>query len=176
MGLVMMNWLVGFVCMDMEWGINGQCGGYAGMKGVGSVVEVDVSWFVGQVGLFSVSIGGGFKDGQAPPLLRNYYEQNIQSTEIFRQSGGPKMVVGILNDGIEDVSVLNSGFAVVAAAATGNEVIKDSFVELHIHELMVKVMRKHSKGSIPSLYDAIRVLLAADDNRVVASQILLAIE
>ncbi|GKB77136.1 armadillo repeat-containing protein 6 [Tanacetum coccineum] len=96
---------------------------------------------------------------------------DIQSTEIFRQSGGPKMVVGILNDGIEDVSVLNSGFAVVAAAATGNEVIKDSFVELHIHELMVKVMRKHSKGSIPSLYDAIRVLLAADDNRVVASQV-----
>nr|GEV33094.1 hypothetical protein [Tanacetum cinerariifolium] len=96
---------------------------------------------------------------------------DIQSTEIFRQRGGPKMVVGILNDGIENVNVLNSGFAVVAAAATGNEVIKESFVELHIHELMVKVMRKHSKGSIPSLYDAIRVLLAADDNRVVASQV-----
>ncbi|GKD03894.1 armadillo repeat-containing protein 6, partial [Tanacetum coccineum] len=69
------------------------------------------------------------------------------------------------------VNVLNSGFAVVAAAATGNEVIKESFVELHIDELMVNVTRKHGKGSIPSLYDAIRVLLAADDNRVVASQV-----
>ncbi|GKG43816.1 hypothetical protein Tco_0482909, partial [Tanacetum coccineum] len=64
------------------------------------------------------------------------------------------MVVGILNDGAENVNILNSGFAVVAAAATGNEVIKESFVELHIDELMVNVTRKHGKGSIPSLYDA----------------------
>ncbi|PWA81988.1 Armadillo-like helical [Artemisia annua] len=99
------------------------------------------------------------------------FVRDIQSTEIFQKSGGPKMVVSILNDGIENVNVLNSGFAVVAAAATGNEVIKESFVELHIHELMINVMRKHGKGSIPSLYDAIRVLLAADDNRVVASQV-----
>nr|XP_043621206.1 armadillo repeat-containing protein 6 [Erigeron canadensis] len=96
---------------------------------------------------------------------------DLQSTETFRQNGGPKMLVDILNDGIENVKILNSGFSVVAAAATGNEVIKESFVELHIDELMVSIMRKHTKGSISCLYDAIRVLLAADDNRVVASQV-----
>lgn len=78
------------------------------------------------------------------------------------------MVVDILNGGIENVNILKSGFLVVAAAATGNEVVKESFVELHIDELMVVIMRKHS---IPSLYDAVRVLLAADDNRVLASQV-----
>ncbi|KAJ9561115.1 hypothetical protein OSB04_006275 [Centaurea solstitialis] len=96
---------------------------------------------------------------------------DLQSTETFRQNGGPKMVVHILRDGIQDVNILNSGFSVVAAAATGNEVLKESFMDLHIDELIVSIMRKHSKGSIPSLYDAIRVLLTADDNRVVASQV-----
>ncbi|KAJ0441946.1 putative armadillo repeat-containing protein [Helianthus annuus] len=69
---------------------------------------------------------------------------DLQSTETFRQRGGPKMLIEILNKETENVNILNSGFSVVAAAST---------------------------GSIPSLYDAIRVLLAADDNRVVASQV-----
>ncbi|KVI10771.1 armadillo repeat-containing protein 6 isoform X1 [Cynara cardunculus var. scolymus] len=96
---------------------------------------------------------------------------DLQSTETFRQNGGPKMVVDILSDGTQNVNILNSCFSVVAAATTGNEVLKESFMDLHIDELMVSIMRKHSKGSIPSLYDAIRVLLTADDNRVVASQV-----
>ncbi|KAK1439905.1 hypothetical protein QVD17_05730 [Tagetes erecta] len=96
---------------------------------------------------------------------------DLQSTETFRQSGGPRMLVDILTKETQNVNILNSGFVVVAAASTGNEVIKESFVELHIDELMVTVMKKHTKGSIPSLYDAIRVLLAADDSRVVASQV-----
>ncbi|XP_076931817.1 uncharacterized protein LOC143597110 [Bidens hawaiensis] len=96
---------------------------------------------------------------------------DLQSTEAFRQSGGPKMLMEILTKETENVNILNSGFSVVAAASTGNEVIKESFVELHIDELMVTIMKKHNKVCIPSLYDAIRVLLAADDNRVVASQV-----
>ncbi|MFS7998415.1 putative armadillo repeat-containing protein [Helianthus anomalus] len=96
---------------------------------------------------------------------------DLQSTETFRQRGGPKMLIEILNKETENVNILNSVFSVVAAASTGNEVIKESFVELHIDELIVTIMKKHTKGSIPSLYDAIRVLLAADDNRVVASQV-----
>ncbi|XP_076897700.1 uncharacterized protein LOC143551067 [Bidens hawaiensis] len=96
---------------------------------------------------------------------------DLQSTETFRQSGGPNMLMEILTKETENVNILNSGFSVVAAASTGNEVIKESFVELHIDELMVTIMKKHNKVCIPSLYDAIRVLLAADDNRVVASQV-----
>ncbi|KAM0060933.1 putative armadillo repeat-containing protein [Helianthus debilis subsp. tardiflorus] len=69
---------------------------------------------------------------------------DLQSTETFRQRGGPKMLIEILNKETENMNILNSAFSVVAAAST---------------------------GSIPSLYDAIRVLLAADDNRVVASQV-----
>ncbi|XP_076956316.1 uncharacterized protein LOC143631429 [Bidens hawaiensis] len=99
------------------------------------------------------------------------FVHDLQSTETFRQSGGPKMLMEILTKETENVNILNSGFSVVAAASTGNEVIKESFVELHIDELMVTIMKKHNKVCIPSLYDAIRVLLAADDNRVVASQV-----
>ena len=60
---------------------------------------------------------------------------DVQSTETFRASGGPVTVVGILSDGIRDLDILDSGFAVVAAAATGNEVVKQSFMELEVDEL-----------------------------------------
>ncbi|KAM7474920.1 hypothetical protein LguiB_022163 [Lonicera macranthoides] len=96
---------------------------------------------------------------------------DLQSTETFKNSGGPKMLVGILNDGTENVNVLNSGFSVVAAAATGNEVLKELFMDLKIEEIIAIILRKCGKLAIPSLYDAIRVLLTADDNRVVASQV-----
>nr|GLL23679.1 armadillo repeat-containing protein 6 [Ipomoea trifida] len=96
---------------------------------------------------------------------------DLQSTEMFRESGGPKAVVGILKDKSEDVNILDNGFSVVAAAATGNEVLKASFMDLKIDELIVQCLREHSSGSIPCLYDAIRVLLTSDDNRVVASQV-----
>lgn len=80
-------------------------------------------------------------------------------------------MVGILNDGSQNLDVLNGGFAVVAAAATGNEVLKESFMELKIDELILQILNRQSKGGIQSLYDAIRVLLTPDDNRVVASQV-----
>ncbi|KAK9287173.1 hypothetical protein L1049_015584 [Liquidambar formosana] len=95
---------------------------------------------------------------------------DVQSTEIFRKSGGPKIVVGILTDGSQCANILNSGFSVVAAAATGNEILKESFMDLKIDELIIQIMRGQSKG-VHSLYDAIQVLLTPDDNRVVASQV-----
>ncbi|XP_034917020.1 uncharacterized protein [Populus alba] len=96
---------------------------------------------------------------------------DVQSTEMFRSSDGPKMVVGILKDGSESLEVMNAGFAVVAAAATGNEVVKELFIELKIDELILEVLNKQSKGISQGLYDSIRVLLTPDDNRVVASQV-----
>ncbi|KAF3435360.1 hypothetical protein FNV43_RR22449 [Rhamnella rubrinervis] len=96
---------------------------------------------------------------------------DLQSAETFRTSGGASIVVGILNDGSQTLDVLNSGFSVVAAASTGNEILKESFMELKIDELILEVLNRQSKGSIQSLYDAIRVLLTSDDNRVVASQV-----
>lgn len=96
---------------------------------------------------------------------------DLQSTETFRTSGGPSIVVGILNRGGQNLDILNSGFAVVAAAATGNEVLKESFMELKIDELILQTLNRQSKSSMQSLYDAIRVLLTPDDNRVVASQV-----
>jgi len=44
---------------------------------------------------------------------------------MLRSSDEPKMVVGILKVGSESLEVLNTRFAVVAAAATGNEVVKE---------------------------------------------------
>ncbi|GMN37553.1 hypothetical protein TIFTF001_006921 [Ficus carica] len=96
---------------------------------------------------------------------------DLQSTETFRSSGGPLILIGFLNGGSEDLDILNSGFAVVAAAATGNEVLKELFMELKIDELILQTLHKENSGSIQSLYDAIRVLLTPDDTRVVASQV-----
>ncbi|KAJ6905985.1 armadillo repeat-containing protein 6-like [Populus alba x Populus x berolinensis] len=96
---------------------------------------------------------------------------DVHSTETFRSSDGPKMVVDILKDGSESLDILNSGFAVVAAAATSNEVVKELFMELKIDELILEALNRQSKGNIRGLYDSIRVLLTPDDNRVVASQV-----
>lgn len=96
---------------------------------------------------------------------------DLQSTETFRSSGGPLILIGFLNGGSENLDILNSGFAVVSAAATGNEVLKELFMELKIDELILQTLHKENSGSIQSLYDAIRVLLTPDDTRVVASQV-----
>ncbi|XP_077224852.1 ARM repeat superfamily protein [Tasmannia lanceolata] len=96
---------------------------------------------------------------------------DVQSTEAFRQGGGPKIVTDILNRYSQDINVLDSGFAVVAAAATGNEVVKELFVELKVDELLIRIMKGQSKGKSQSLYEALRVLLTPDDNRVLASQV-----
>ncbi|KAG7011669.1 Armadillo repeat-containing protein 6 [Cucurbita argyrosperma subsp. argyrosperma] len=96
--------------------------------------------------------------------------QDLHSTEIFRNSNGPKIVMDILNNGKENVDILHGGYAVVAAAATANEVLKEIFMEMNIDELILQTLSTHRGDCISSLYDAIRVLLTPDDNRVVASQ------
>ncbi|KAG9450832.1 hypothetical protein H6P81_010797 [Aristolochia fimbriata] len=96
---------------------------------------------------------------------------DLQSAETFRQSDGPKIVAAILNTYNQNENVLESGFAVVTAAATGNEILKESFMELKIDELFLRIMTQETKPNIQSLYDALRVLLTPDDNRVLASQV-----
>lgn len=100
---------------------------------------------------------------------------DVQSTETFRRIGGPTVLVNILKDGFEDLEILNSGFAVVAASAAGNEVVKESYMELKIDELILEILNRQRNDNIQSLYDAIRALLTPDDNRVVASQVSVAL-
>nr|CAD1826981.1 unnamed protein product [Ananas comosus var. bracteatus] len=78
--------------------------------------------------------------------------RDVQSTETFRQCGGPKIVMDILHRSREYPNLLDSGFAVVAAASS-------------------EILREPSKNELRSLYDAIRVLLTPDDSRVAASQV-----
>ncbi|KAG0499547.1 hypothetical protein HPP92_004238 [Vanilla planifolia] len=96
---------------------------------------------------------------------------DVQSTDSFGQSGGPKIVVDILKRSCRNGTVFENGFSVVAAAATGNEVIKESFMELKLDELLVQTLKEQSKSCPQSLFDAVRILLTPDDNRVVASQV-----
>ncbi|CAA7025233.1 unnamed protein product [Microthlaspi erraticum] len=97
--------------------------------------------------------------------------RDIQSTEAFRNASGPRIVVGLLRDSSSDSDLLDAGFGVVAAAAAGNEVVKQLFMELKVDELILQVLNQQSKITIKALYDAIRVILTPDDNRVVASQV-----
>lgn len=106
-----------------------------------------------------------------PSDLSSFVFTDVQSTETFRQSDGPKIVIDILNVNHQICDVLDGGFAVIAAAAAGNEVVKESFMGLKVDELFLKVMREKHKQIPESLYDAIRVLLTPDDNRVLASQV-----
>ncbi|KAL6522603.1 hypothetical protein OROMI_031561 [Orobanche minor] len=96
---------------------------------------------------------------------------DLQSSEIFKENGGPEIIVGLLSCERRDEKILGGCFSVVAAAATGNEVLKESFMDLKIDDIIVQIMKEHNGGSIPSIYDAIRVILSSDDNRVVASQV-----
>ncbi|XP_062221924.1 uncharacterized protein LOC133921171 [Phragmites australis] len=97
--------------------------------------------------------------------------RDVVSTEKFRQSEGPKIVMDILKADSESSDLLDAGFSVVAAGSAGNEVVKESFMDLKVHELILQVMREKSKTNVQSLYVAVRVLLTPDDNRVVASQV-----
>ncbi|ONM20855.1 ARM repeat superfamily protein [Zea mays] len=96
---------------------------------------------------------------------------DVASTEKFRQSEGPRIVIDLLQGGSENPDLLDAGFSVVAAGSAGNEVVKESFMELKVNELILRVMKDKSKSNVQSLYDAICVLLKLDDNRVVASQV-----
>ncbi|KAG7545166.1 Armadillo-type fold [Arabidopsis suecica] len=97
--------------------------------------------------------------------------RDIQSTEKFRNCTGPNIVVDLLRGSSSDSDLLDAGFAVVAAAATGNEVVKQLFMELKIDEFILQVLNRESKTTIRALYDAICALLTPDDYRVVASQV-----
>lgn len=97
--------------------------------------------------------------------------QDIQSTELFRQRSGPNILMEILNEYNHKRNIVEYGCAVVAAAATGNEVIKEAFMEMKIDDLLIKLLKRKENRNIQSIYDVICVLVTADDNRVVASQV-----
>ncbi|QCD89411.1 Armadillo-type fold [Vigna unguiculata] len=96
---------------------------------------------------------------------------DVQSTGTFQRCDGPTIVIGFLADNKQDVEILSSGFRVVASAATGDEIVKESFMELKVDELVLEILSLHKNEGIQSLYDAVRALLTPDDNRVVASQV-----
>ncbi|XP_057445153.1 uncharacterized protein LOC130737408 [Lotus japonicus] len=97
--------------------------------------------------------------------------RDVQSTGAFQRSNGPRIIVDILNDNKQKIDILDSGFHVVASAATGDEIVKESFMELKVDELVMEIMSIHKNTGIQNVYDAIRALLTPDDNRVVASQV-----
>ncbi|XP_062023532.1 uncharacterized protein LOC133739751 isoform X2 [Rosa rugosa] len=106
------------------------------------------------------------------------YLHDLQSREEFRARDGPNVVVSILNDGFGNRDIVFSGFAVVAAASTGNKDTKESFMNLKIEELILQALTKsrdtRGESSIDlnvSVYDAIHILLTADDTRFPPSQI-----
>jgi len=96
---------------------------------------------------------------------------DVQSTEQFRRSRGSNTLMEILNEHNHKSNIVEHGFAVVAAAATGNEVIKETFMEMKIDDLLTKLLKRKENRNIQSIYDVICVLVTADDNRVVASQV-----
>lgn len=87
---------------------------------------------------------------------------DVASTEKFRQSEGPRIVIDLLQGGSENSDLLDAGFSVVAAGSAGNQVVKESFMELKVDELILRVMNDKSKSNVQSLYDAIGVLLKPD--------------
>lgn len=81
----------------------------------------------------------------------------------------------ILHGAPKSLDIRESSFAVIASASTGNEVVKELFMELKADELLVQAMKEQSNNNMQSLYDAIRVILTPDDGRVAASQVIVCI-
>ncbi|KAL9224977.1 hypothetical protein vseg_000951 [Gypsophila vaccaria] len=112
--------------------------------------------------------------------------RDVNSNEAFARCGGPDIIVGIISskqqqqpqhqpdsdlDSVE-LELLNAGFAVIAAASTGSEILKEAFVNLNVDQLIINAFHRIPAGCVPpSLYDAIRALLTSDDYRVAASQV-----
>ncbi|XP_042446030.1 armadillo repeat-containing protein 6-like [Zingiber officinale] len=96
---------------------------------------------------------------------------DAQSREIFQQNGGPKVVADMLSGNRKNPVILDSSFSVVVAASTNDEILKESFMELKIDELILQILKEQPKDTLYGLYDAIRVLLTPDDTRVLASQV-----
>ncbi|KAH1242702.1 Armadillo repeat-containing protein 6 [Glycine soja] len=96
---------------------------------------------------------------------------DVQSTGAFHRCDGPRIVMAFLVDNKGNVELLSSGFRVVASAATGDEIVKEAFMELKVDELILEIMSLHRHKGIQSLYDAVCALLMPDDDRVVASQV-----
>ncbi|XP_075108465.1 uncharacterized protein LOC107781027 [Nicotiana tabacum] len=142
------------------------------VDGSGNAAIATKNGAVGLVCSICCKLGSGF-DQSLVSALKTLASllHDLQSTEMFRESNGPKMVMNILNNRKENISILNSGLSVVSAAATGNEVLKEAFMNLKIDELILQCLREYNRGGIPYLYDALRVLLTSDDNRVVASEV-----
>ncbi|KAF3435364.1 hypothetical protein FNV43_RR22453 [Rhamnella rubrinervis] len=112
--------------------------------------------------------------------------QGSGNAAIATRNGGVELLCSICSEiGIGCERALVSALKAMAAllhdlqsaetfrtsASTGNEILKESFMELRIDELILQILNGQSKGSLQSLYNAIRVLLTPDDNRVVASQV-----
>ncbi|KAJ4764866.1 Armadillo repeat-containing protein 6 [Rhynchospora pubera] len=96
---------------------------------------------------------------------------DLQSSESFRQCGGLKTVIDILHGAPNSLDIRANAFSVISSASTGNEVVKESFMELKVDVLLVESVKEESNYNMPSLYDAVRVLLTPDDGRVAASQV-----
>uniref|UniRef100_A0A1D1XXS1 Armadillo repeat-containing protein 6 n=1 Tax=Anthurium amnicola TaxID=1678845 RepID=A0A1D1XXS1_9ARAE len=96
---------------------------------------------------------------------------DTRSTDVFQNSDGPKLVMHIVEEGNQSISLMDCAFAVIAVAATGNEIVKESFMDLKIDELFLQNLKRQSNACAGSMYDAIRVLLTPDDDRVLASQV-----
>ncbi|XP_078157354.1 ARM repeat superfamily protein [Carex rostrata] len=96
---------------------------------------------------------------------------DLQSSESYRRCGGIRTVMDILHGPPRSLDIRESSFAVIASASTGNEVVKESFMELKVDQLLVEAVKEESNNNMQSLYDAIRVILTPDDPRVAASQV-----
>ncbi|KAL2927580.1 Armadillo repeat-containing protein 6 [Bienertia sinuspersici] len=96
---------------------------------------------------------------------------DVQSAETFHKCGGPDLIIHILNHHSHNPCLLNACFSVIAASATSNEILKESFISLKVDELFLSTLNAHNNANLPGLYDAIRILLTPDDFRVVASQV-----
>lgn len=97
--------------------------------------------------------------------------RDVPSAQTFLKCGGPDIIIGLLKQDTQNAELLNGCFSVIAASATGNEILKESFMNLKVDQLLINALNGHNKGGIPSLYDAIRILVTPDDYRVAASQV-----
>lgn len=101
----------------------------------------------------------------------HHFLSDVRSAQIFHHCGGPPIIISIFNNHTHNSHLLNACFSVIAASATANEILKESFITLKVDELILNTLKAGNHASIPSLYDAIRILVTPDDFRVAASQV-----
>lgn len=96
----------------------------------------------------------------------------VENREKFRRCDGPEMVMRLLSDnnGLHEIKL--QVCTIISASAIGDELMKEKYMDHHAAEFLTKLLKDNANdlNLVVAILNAFCSLVAADDNRVIASK------